>query len=392
MEYPQFIHPDLKPVYIHGFGSRQFQTDLVEFPECPTRSPEVANKLQIAVDNPVGGPALAITCDFALGSGEGDEFGLALIASNESPRTISGRMLKTARYALSGFTIEDYWRIIWRFLAWGDCFANVIEDSAERLKPILLPTWQIHLECDEWNGEVIRATQGRPGMLRENYREIDLRSLVHWCYRKNHLYGRSIYHEVAEEAEWYRQNSLDIMTASREAALVPNIHLMPEGADSDYLEAYKRDHMAEKKRGPIADIYLRYGAGLQKPFGGVAQFPLNGMLEAIRWRRVEIAVASRVPMYLLGIDGYGVKGMALAPGMAFRTHVGWVRLILAQGLRQCIDRYLMARDFKPPFDYHIQFPRLDLNVLEQVVHHDTNAPGIHDTDGTPSETTHSQTI
>ena len=381
MTYPDSIHPDLKLVYSSVFGSRKDQADLVEYPENPTRSIHVYEALQRAVDNPIGGPALAITCDFTLGSGEGDEFGVAIIPDQTvgSSRSTSGRIVKLAKRALSGFSLEDLWRITWRMLAWGDAFASTYEENGT-IVPVLLPTWQIHLIVDEWTGRVIGAEQGRPGIERTNWRRLDLSNLIHWSYRKNHCYGRALYFEVTEECDYYVQNSRDLAVASRESALVPTLHIFPEGADALYRDAYRRDHESEKRKGPVSDIYLPAGATVQKPFGGVAQFPLNGMVEAMKIRRLEIAVASRVPMYLLGITDNG-KSNALQPAMAFRAHIGRVRTILASGLKVAIDRLLISKGFSPPFPYRFQFPRLDLNVIEQTVHHDINQEGIIDTDG-----------
>lgn len=381
--YPESIHPDLKLIYANAFGSKEFKNDLVEYPENPTRSPRVYEALQRAVDNPVGGIALSITSDFTLGSGEGDENGVAIVEDNSSPRSRNGRILKIARRALSGFSLEDLWRITWRMLAWGDAFASTYEKDG-MITPVLLPTWQVHLITDEWTGQVVGAQQGRPGIAEDKWRELDLNNLIHWCYRKNHIYGKALLFEVTDACDYYSQNSVDIKIASREAALVPTLHIFPEGADEIYREAYRRDHEAQKKKGPVADFYLPAGANIQKPFGGVAQFPINAMTEAIKIRRLEIAVASRVPLYLLGIADTG-KSNALQPAMAFRGHIGRIRSILAEGLRVAIDRILIKQGFNPPFGYRFQFPRLDLNVIEQTVHHDVQAPGIIDTDSANRE-------
>jgi len=158
--------------YAHGFygnwgvfrGCDRLSPE-IEYPENASRSPALANKLQACIDNPVGGTALRITCDFALSSSEGDEFGVSVEEDPAIRNRSSNRIIGLAQRALSGFTLEDYWQIVWRFLAWGDCFASVVEDDGGRLRPLLLPTWQVHLESDEWSGEITRAYQRRPRWL-----------------------------------------------------------------------------------------------------------------------------------------------------------------------------------------------------------------------------------
>ena len=344
--------------------------------ENASRSPLLCQKLEKVVRNPVGGVALALTCDFALSSAEGDEFGIAVVADPKVKSRSTSRVLAAASYALSGFTLDDYWRIVWRFLAWGDCFASVTIGSNDRFKPVLLPTWQIHLEVDEWDGELLAVKQYRPGLIQEE-REVNKDTFVHWSYRKNYIYGRSLYYEVMDSSIYYQQNSEDIAFASRAVALAANIHIMPEGADSAYLQDYKQDHKQQLKHGPVSDIYLLHGAEVKT--GDRIGLPLSAMLDSLKFRRLEIAVASRVPLYLLGIEYKSAREISLQPALTFRHHIGRVRSILAAGLRGIIDDYLQERGFNPPYGYNLKFPSIDLSPFGTPA--DDNLPGIEDTDG-----------
>ncbi|MFZ9740198.1 MAG: hypothetical protein ACO3EZ_19655, partial [Prochlorotrichaceae cyanobacterium] len=357
--------------YAHGFygnwgvfrGCDRLSPE-IEYPENASRSPALANKLQACIDNPVGGTALRITCDFALSSSEGDEFGVSVEEDPAIRNRSSNRIIGLAQRALSGFTLEDYWQIVWRFLAWGDCFASVVEDDGGRLRPLLLPTWQVHLEADEWTGQITRAFQRRPSMVgKENERNIDLETFVHWCYCKNHLYGRSLYWCVRDEAEYYKQNSEDISIASRKAALNPNIHIMPEGADSAFLQAYKSDHRQQLKQGPVSDIYLYNGGEVKQ--ANANSSPLISMTDSLERRAKAIAIASRVPPYLLGVESPGAKEISMQPAMMFKLHVGMVRSKLASELYKLVDRYLAARELRPPYPYRLVFPKIELNPYQQ---------------------------
>jgi len=336
----------------------------IDYHEHPSRSPKLCRELEQTLVNPVAGPALSLTCDFVLSSAEGDEFGIQVASDPHTPASprSSARVVKMVSHLLSGFELDDYWRICWRMLAWGDAFASVVENPNGSLRFILLPTWQIHLEVDEFTGELTKVYQLRPGDSAK--REIDLESFCHWSYRKGFVYGRSIYYEVRDAVESYKRNSEDISDSSRSAAIVPSIHIMPEGASSEYLQAYKTDHQHQQKQSIVSDIYIPFGADVKKPFGGVQQFPLSAMKEAIQFRRLEIAVASRVPLYLLGIEYKSAREISLQPAMTFRLHIGRVRSILAVGLKKCIDRHLKKQGFPPPYSYQLIFPKIDLNPFD----------------------------
>lgn len=351
----------------------------VDFHENPSRSIALCRELEKTIVNPVAGTALSLTCDFALSSAEGDEFGIAVTIPENSglSQRRSALLQKTVNNLISGFTLDDYWRICWRFLAWGDCFASVFQSEDGSLKPILLPTWQIHIDVNEQNGDIAKIRQVRPG---ETEIEIDSEHFIQWSYRKNFVYGRSLFYEVRDAAESYTRNSEDITQSSRNAAIVPNIHIMPEGSSPQYLEAYRTDHKAQQRQGVISDIYLPFGGDMKKPFGGVQQFPLDAMLKAAQFRRLEIAVASRVPLYILGIEYRSAREISLQPAMTFRLHIGRVRAILASGLKQIVDRYLKESDFPTPYNYRFQFPKIDLNPFEQVKNEDVNAEGVTDLD------------
>ena len=268
-----------------------------------------------------------------------------------------------------GFTLEDYRTIIWRFLAWGDCFASIFENEQGRLIPRILPTWQVHLEADEWTGEIKRAYQRRPGVRQEQ--NIDLDTFCHWCYHKNHLYGRSLFFEVRDSAKFYKQNSEDLAIASREAALIPMIHEMPDGADSEYLDAYKRDHKQQLKFGPVSDIYVLKGGTVGRAGRGTAE--LSSMIEPLKLRRIEIAVASHIPPQLLGVDSptQASQDLSMQPSMMLTIFIGEIRHYLASKLYDQVNALLERRGLKlgyPPYPYSITFPEIQINPWRDPQH------------------------
>lgn len=359
-----------------SFSDRSLLLNPDQYWENPSRSENLYRELNQVVRVPVAGVGLSVTCDFVLSSAEGDEFGIAITPNPavSMPTRSMNRVIRQVSDLLSGFSLDQYWEICWRMLAWGDAFASVpVVDGVFR--PVLLPTWQIWLEVDDVTGELVRVYQLRPG---DRERGIALETFVQWSYRHSFVYGKSLFYELRESGDAYDRNSADLRVSSRDSAITPNIHIMPEGTDSQYLQAYKTDHQHQQRQGPIGDFYLSHGAVVQKPYGAVAQFPLNGMLSAIEFRRKEIAVGTRVPLYLLGIDYRSAREISLQPAMTFRLHIGRIRSILASQLMRIVNRELGIKGVSP---YRLVFPRIDLNPFEQIAHNDLDAEGVLDVDG-----------
>lgn len=349
--------------YQSSFGSIRTSrygngADLTEA-EFATRDPVLAQDLQQLLEIPEIATAIEITSEYCLGSSSGDEIGFGVVVDEAlakgSLRSLD-KLIKTCRYALDGLDVDLLSTIVFRFLAWGDCFGLYETDEQDRLQIILRPTWQVFLEPDPYTAKPIAAYQ-LPYGCTERY-PLPIENLIHWKWGGRHLYGRSIIHECREEGEALRQASEDLQTATRQAAINPRLHTMPPGVDETYKTAYRNDHENRMKRGTVTDYYLSHGQMVELPSSGR---PLEGLIDVIDHRRLRVASRLRVPPYLLGIEHGGGREISMQPAMAFIQHVGFVRQRLSYGLRQALDAYLLAHGFKPPFPYRFVFPNIVAN-------------------------------
>lgn len=349
--------------------------------EYPTRSPDLALQIIDLVNHcPEAGVALEILCAYTLSSGTGDELGFAILPDEDDPKP---NTVKLARGVVDRVgDIFLWWQVIWRTLAWGDAFGLMnIDTKAMQIETLqLLPTWQIHAIPNEETGEIISYEQRFGG--RQEHAVIQPLSMVQWSYNRRYLYGRSLYQEALPDWAKLKDVDQDLGDASREAALQPNLHIMPPGADENYKKAYREDHEARKKKGIVADIYLLQGAEVKKPNGLPTNFPLNGFIDHHLMRRARIAMRSRVPPYLLGIETKSANEISMQPAIAFVVQVGMVRQLFSAGLRQLINTELALKQVpQANWKYRIVFPKINVNPYAALTpDEDVDNPGVVDSD------------
>ncbi|MBD2465719.1 hypothetical protein H6G89_32545 [Oscillatoria sp. FACHB-1407] len=379
----QSSEPTPRSLPSSSFGLRlssSFFASIPDTEEFPTRSPDLAKQIIDLVNHcPEAGVALEVLCAYALSSGTGDELGFAVLPDENDPRP---NTVKIARAVIDRVgDIWLWWQVIWRFLAWGDAFGLMeIDTKAMQVEALrLLPTWQIHAIPDETTGQIIHYEQRFGG--RREHAVIQPLSMVQWSYNRRYLYGRSLYREALPDWAKLKDVDQDLSDASREAALQPNVHIMPPGADENYKQAYKSDHEARKKKGIVPDIYLLQGAEVKKPMGLPSSFPLTGFLDHHLMRRARIAMRSRVPPYLLGIDSKFAKEISMQPAIAFVVQVGLVRQLFSAGLRQLINTELALKNVSPNnWVYRIVFPKINVNPYAELIEEDVDQPGVTDSD------------
>ncbi len=375
----------VRPLPTNGFSNllhRQYPSR-PDYEEFPTRDQLLAAELIDLVNGcPEVGSALEIICAYCLSSGTGDEMGFAVLPPKELDS--DGKEIKVkhtptvlaARALLDRcFSLEDYWQIIWRSLAWGDAFLYLEMTPKQIEKVLLLPTWQCFVMPSETTYQVDHYEQKINHLQTEMISPL---SMVHFAYNKRHLYGRSLFSECLNDWDALKAADMDIRDATRGSVIQPNLHIMPAGADEAYKQTYKRDHEARLKIGIIPDIYLLQGADVKKPTGLPASFPITGMISSYDLRRLRIAARSRVPLYLLGIETKYAREIAYQPALAFVVFVGTIRQMLAAGLRRVIDRQLALENLSG--DYRIVFPTINVNPWQPAVQQDVNDPQVEDLD------------
>lgn len=345
--------------------------------EFPTRALDVARVLIDLVNGcPEAGTALEIICAYALSSGTGDELGFAVVEDENNPQP---NTVKVARALLDRCcNLQTYWQIIWRMLAWGDSFGLMdIDTNAMMVAGFrLLPSWQVHSIPNEIDGTLLNYEQ------RFSQRDkaiIPPVSLIQWSYNRRYLYGRSLFYEAMNDWLKLKDADEDLAEANRSSAVQPNIHMMPPGSDENYKRQYKEDHENRRKAGIIPDIYLLQGGDVRKPAGPPGGYPINQMVATHNLRRARIAMRSRVPSYLLGIDTSYAKEISTQPAIAFVVFVGVVRQLFSSGLRQFINTELALKQIPPQqWAYKLQFPKINVNPWLEAIENDVDQPGVED--------------
>lgn len=372
--------PRSLPTPVLSFGLRSaFGFQVADSEEYPVRSPELAKQLIDLINNcPEAAAALEVICAYVLSSGTGDELGFAILPDKHHPQS---RTVAAAREVINRVgDVFLWWQVIWRLLAWGDCFGLLhINTKLMMIESLqLLPTWQMFSVSDVESGAVSSYEQRFGGM--KDKAVIQPMSMVQWSYNKRFLYGRSLYQEALSDWAELKAVDQDLSDASRTAAIQPNVHVMPAGADEAYKRAYREDHEARKKQGIIADIYLLQGAEVKKPPGFPGSFPLDGLIDHHHLRRLRIAARSRVPLYLLGIEQKSAQEIAMQPAISFTVFVGVVRQLFASGLRQLINTELALKQIPPDeWKYRIVFPKINVNPYAVIVDDtDVDQPGVED--------------
>jgi hypothetical protein len=330
--------------------------------EFPTRNTDYANNLIRLIDTtPELGTALETICTYALSSGTGDEMGFAVVEDENNPQP---EVVALARDLITrSFDIFGYWQVLWRMVAWGDAFIYLDIDTKQmRIESArLLPTWQVHAIPDD-DGSLHHYEQRFPGL--GDAVIIPPVNLIQLSYNRRYLYGRSIFHECVKGGEdrAMADANFDLKEASRTVGVQPNIHTMPQGVDENYKRAYKEDHEARRKKGLIPDIYLLNGARISTPEGMPSINPLGGLMDHFNMRLKRIAVRSRVPLYLLGIETRYAREIATQPAIAFVVFVGTIRQFLSSGLRQLVNTELALKGIPPErWAYRFVFPQISLN-------------------------------
>lgn len=356
---------------------RSFQID--DSNELPTRNAAIANQLIDLVSNcPEVATALEVICAYALSSSTGDEMGFTVTETEDDsqPETVAiARDLVARTLSLSGC-----WQAIWRSLAWGDAFAMLdIDTRAMQIsRVLLLPTWQT-FRIEDIYGNMERFEQ-RMGM--NQVVQMHPLLVVHWRYNRRYLYGRSLFREALSEWAALCESDVDVRRASREATINPNIHTMPPGSTEEYKGRYRDDFKYERQKGIIPDIFLMHGGTVSKPSGAPTNLPMDGLIKNFNLRRLRIAMRSRVPLYLLGIDTSYAREIATQPMLAFLIFVGSVRQLFSEGLRQIINTELALKGIPPErWLYEIRYPTISANPYATLVDDDVGEEGVSDVDG-----------
>lgn len=261
----------------------------------------------------------------------------------------------------------------------GDAFASIGINLAKMQvsKVLFLPTWEMfRLESNDgqlWGFEQRKYLQGSDAIC------IHPIACVHWRYRRKKLYGRALFNESTEDWDRLKQGTDDLTAASRAIGVNPNLHIMPESCDEEYRKAYKRAYEAKKATGVVTDFYLTSGADVRKL---AQQNPdLSALADNVLELRRRIAMRSRVPFYLLGLENKGAKEIAGQPALAYARFINRVRAYVTVGIRQVCNLELALSGIpQERWKYRIVWPTIYTNPYAPVLNSEANLQGIEDLD------------
>jgi hypothetical protein len=345
----------------------------LEISENPIRDYEKARELiEMCEWCPEVGKAIQEIISSALSSADGDDQGFTLKRYiYDDQGNIIGQAIDDEVYGISmaclerALPISTVAMILERLLSYGDSFAELcLDDRGGRVEGLmLLPTWEMFRV--EVQGAVERFDQRR--RLWEESPEITFNpaKMVHWRYRRKNLYGRSLFNESVQDWGNLRRATDSLTLAVEAVGINPNVHMMPEDSDQEYLTAYREGHEARQMEGVITDIYMMPGGKVEKL---AQQNPdVKALADNVLFWRSRIIMSSGVPPYLMGLPALGAKEIAGQPALGYARHVNWVRASLTEGIMQLLYTELALKGIDPARwrgKLRVLYPRIAVNIFQ----------------------------
>lgn len=347
-----------------ALGYRDFD---LEVSEVPVRDAVKARELiEIRDYCPEVGTAIDVIRGDVPSSSDGDDVGFGIPDDDRYENPVDARVLDIARSCA-----DRVWRpsavamAVDRMVSYGDYFFELdikLTGGREVSGGQFLPSWELFRV--EENGCLLGYEQRR--YLSE--RDCDYRfqpvKIVHGRFRRNNLYGRSLWNESLEDWAKLKDAVADLASASRQIGVNPTIHTMPEGQGNEYRNAYRDDHQAMMADGAISHYYFLQGHELRKLS---ETYPdLKALIETVMMWRSRLIMRSHVPPYLLGLPTQGAREIAGQPALAYARFINSIRQELSEGIRQTINTDLALKGIpKELWTYRITWPRIATNVFDE---------------------------
>jgi hypothetical protein len=353
----------LDPLGVDDFSAiwRRYDLEISEFPvrdhlnkgkkiiEMVEYCPEIATAIDI-----ISGDCFSSDDGDDQGFGIGKTLNDGVTLIDPEIEKILGRLIDEV---IGGVTLE---LAAERMIAYGDAFASLgVDFKAKKITKLLfLPTWEM-FRVELNNGHLERFEQRRY-LSDENGICFHPIFCVHWRFRRNKLYGRSLFLECISDWENLKQATEDLAFASRSIGVNPNLHIMPDCVDEDYRKDYKKAYEDKKRTGLVTDFYLMYGADIKK----LSQVnpDLKVMGDSVLMWRSRIAMRSRVPVWLLGLPSIGAREISGQPALAYARFINRLRMNLTEGIRHICNLELALNGISPErWQYKIVFPKIAVN-------------------------------
>jgi hypothetical protein len=228
---------------------------------------------------------------------------------------------------------------------------------------LYLPTWQM-FAVEDRHGRVEEYQQRSRIQDEENAIRFFPEKIIHFMHEQQTKYGMSAFLQACSPANgaWKELKSVnfDIAEAVRALGVNPNIHVMPEGKDERYKNAYQARYESLTRSGVVTDLFLLHGADVRKMMG------VNSNLDALFRRQLDLrfhVVPAGFPVWFypgLGVEMRGAREISGEPAKAYGGVLASISFVLAKGIRKMFDLELKLRlgeeRFKQVGKYRILFP------------------------------------
>lgn len=328
--------------------------------DCCTRAREL---VYIKHHCAIVGLAVDILTDAIMSSADGDDQGFAIADTlNDNITPVNPQVkeiLDNLIYkVLSKGSLDQ---IPLNFLMYGDAFLSLgISKKYQIERVLVLPTWEM-FRIEDNQGQLL-GFQQRSNLVDSLPLDFSPYNCVHWRYRKDVLYGRSLFHECIDDALQLIDAKKNLGNAATITATNPRVHELSCDATEDEVAAYKQGYQNRLAKGPIFDYFLRSGENI-RPFSTTPP-NIDALLKYKNDLLKDIGNRSRIPPWLLGLETVGAREIAGEPSKFFALFVNRLRAIFSMGLRHIFDLQLYFSNIpEDQRQYRIIFPKFYINPI-----------------------------
>lgn len=325
--------------------------------------------------------AISVLRDDAFSSEHGDDQGVSVskfLDNNEElpdeQRTPIDSNIKSILddFIYKHLTAEFCKPILEETLTTGDSFVEIVFNSSltEIVELLRLPVGEM-FRVELSKGQLVQFEQrGQSNIWNTDSYKILYApmQIIHWRYKKVHLYGRSLYAAAKNDWDDLKLAEQDLAKACRDLGVIPVHHEMPEKTDRTFRDLYQQEHIRQKQSFLVTDLYTMPGVKISRIAS--AQANLDPLFDRVIMRRLRIAMTCRVPESLMSV-GHGFssgKELSNQPATAYARHLAAVRQSHAQGLNQILDTVLALKGINPADrQYRLVFPKIVTNPYNQSI-------------------------
>lgn len=355
-----------------GIATKQRNYDL-EINEFPLRDYALARELiEMTTYCVEARSVLSYLARDVFSSSDGDDQGFTCaetLEDNETPvdpqvREIILDLLQRRNggdYVLGGGFLKKAVR--WA-VGYGDCFLEISIDREGISRgdycvsnSMYLPTWEMFRAEDD-RGQLLGFEQRRRLQDPDSIQFHPL-AVTHFRFEPEYLYGQSIFKQSLQDWTRLKDAAYDLSSAMRSVGCNPSVHIMPEGADEAYRQAYKQDYFQMEEDGIVTHLFLLYGSDVRKMSNVNPE--LKTLIDNFMLWRTRI-LPPGFPIWLMpGLDTTGAKDISGQPARAYARMRNDICAMISEGAKQVIDIELVLKlgweRFLEKGKYRLQFPK-----------------------------------